>query len=247
MQMKSQLVSFLLALALLAPGAVCAQVTNTAMEEVATAGPFVATSKRMQRFYGQFKLAADDVMKPLTLVIHNGVGGSPGFNWLRALMGGDMDVSNVKGAEEPSADLLFDESYLERHTVTIDLTGKVFEGVNTLILEGTAPKGAVLSWVLQGPVTPEFAAINPTSASVGARLTLSGRGFSLDKAENHVSIGGRDAQMLYASRNSITVQVPPHLNEGQANVIVTTNNLTSAPYTISISKQADSAPVPDSQ
>lgn len=245
--MKSQLVTFMLALALFAPTPVFAQLSTTAIEEVATAGPFVANSKRMQRFFGQFKLDAADVMKPLTLVIHNGVGGTAGFNWIRALIGGDMNITNVRGAEEPSADLVFDESYIERHTINIDLSGKVFEGVNTLILEGTAPKGAVMSWVLQGPLTPEFASINPTSASAGGRLTLSGKGFSLDPSENHVSIGGRDAQILYASRNSLTVKVPEHLGAGETDIVVTTNNVRSAPYAISVVKVPEEAPVPDSQ
>ncbi|MBX3077472.1 IPT/TIG domain-containing protein [Candidatus Obscuribacterales bacterium] len=248
MTMKRRLIAFILAFASgFAPAPGFAQVSTTAIEEVATAGPFVANSKHMQRFFGQFKLDAADVMKPLTLIIHNGVGGTAGFNWIRVLIGGDMNVSNLKGAEEPTADLVFDESYIERHTVNVDLSGKVFQGINTLILEGTAPKGAVMSWVLQGPLTPEFAGINPTTARAGGRLTLSGKGFSLDPSENHVSIGGRDAQLLYASRNSLTVKVPDHIGNGEAEVVVTTNNVRSAPYAISIEKPIEAAPVPDSR
>ena len=245
MTVNTRVVAFVLAFALLAPADAFAQVSTTAIEEVATAGPFVANSKHMQRFFGQFKLDAADVMKPLTLVIHNGVGGTAGFNWIRALVGGDMNITNVRGAEEPSADLVFDESYIERHTINIDLSGKVFEGINTLILEGTGPKGAVMSWVLQGPLTPEFANINPTTASVGGRLTLSGKGFSLDPSENQVSIGGRDAQLLYASRNSLTIKVPEHIGPGKAEIVVTTNNVRSAPYVISIVKPVEDMSVPE--
>lgn len=238
--MKSLLASFLLASALLTAPYACvspadAQGSTTAIEEIASAGPFTATTRHRQRFYGQFKLNPNDVNKPLTLVIHNGIGNSPGFNWIRALIGSDMDISHLRGADEPSADLVYDENYIQRHTVSIDLTGKVFSGVNTVIIEGAAPKGAVMSWVLQGPVTPEFASINPTTAQIGGRLTLAGRGFSVDPSENHVSIGGRDAQLLSATRNSLTVRVPSTLIEGHVDVIVTTNNVCSAPYTISVS------------
>jgi uncharacterized protein (TIGR03437 family) len=75
---------------------------------------------------------------------------------------------------------------------------------------------------------------------------LSGKGFSLDPSENHVSIGGLDAKLLYASRNSITVKVPEHIGLGEAEIVVTTNNVKSAPYVISIGKPVESAPVPDS-
>jgi len=210
--------------------------STTAIVELAASAPFNATSRHRQRFYSQFKLSAADVNKPLTLVIHNGYDGRPGFNWIRALLGGDMDVSNVKGAEEPSADLLFDENYIERHTLNVDLTGKVFEGVNTVILEATAQKGAVMSWVLQGPMTPEFAPINPSTAQIGGRLTLAGRGFSVDPSENTVSMNGHNVSILYASRTSLTVKVPDHATEGSADVVVTTNNIRSAPYTISITR-----------
>lgn len=236
---RKSFLSLAAALALIAVAhcpAVCAQGATTTLEEVARAGPFVADTRHRQRFFSQFKLSASDLAKPLTLVINNGFDGKPGFNWIRALIGADMDTTDIKGATEPSADLLFDENYIQRHTVTIDLTGKVMEGVNTIIIEGTAPKGAVMSWVLQGPVTPEFAAINPTTAQAGGRLTLSGRGFSVDPSENHVSIAGSSAQIIFASRTSLTVKVPDHLTDGQADVVVTTNNVRSAPYTISIGR-----------
>lgn len=207
---------------------------GTATLEVAQGGPFTANSHRTQRFVSTFELNEHDVDRPFTLHIHNGFGGRPGFNWIRAFLGQDLELSGLGRAEEPSADLLFDESYIQRHTVTLDLTGKVFAGVNTLIIEGTAQKGAVLSWILEGPVPPELAAINPTSAQQGARLTLAGRGFSLDPGENKISIGGQTAELLNSTRTTVTIKVPAHINPGPANVVVTTNNIDSSPYSISI-------------
>lgn len=207
---------------------------TTAVEDIATGGPFFLSSRRRQRFAAQFTMGADDLNKPLTLILHNGIGGRPGLNWARVFIGPDMNLDVLKSAEEPSANLLFDENYLERHTVSIDLSDKVVEGVNTIILEGTGPKGGVISWVVEGPATPEFAAINPTTSQPGGRLTLSGRGFSLDASQNKVTINGSEAEIVSASRNSLTIKLPIHLSAGPAQVIVTTNNVSSAPYAISI-------------
>jgi len=192
----------------------------------------------MQRFASQFKVEHDDLNKPMTLVLHNGIGGRPGLNWVRVFIGPDLDLSRLKGAEEPSADLLFDESYLERHTVSIDLSDKVFEGTNTIILEGTGPKGGVISWVVEGPPTPALAPINPTSTQAGARLTLAGKGFSVDSGENKVTINGSNAEILSSTRNALTVKLPAHLGPGTVQIVVTTNNVKSAPYTISIVEAA---------
>ncbi|MBX9667518.1 MAG: IPT/TIG domain-containing protein [Candidatus Obscuribacterales bacterium] len=207
---------------------------GTATIEVAQGGPFVASGRRTQRFVSTFELSEREVVKPFTLHIHNGFGGSPGFNWIRAFLGADMDLSGVGRAEEPNADLLYDESYVQRHTISLDLTGKVFTGINTLIIEGTAQKGAVMSWILEGPLSPEFATINPTATQPGSRLTLAGRGFSLDPGENRISIGGHSAELLNSTRTTITVKVPEHIKPGPASVVVTTNNVQSAPYSISI-------------
>lgn len=227
--------SLVVACAILAPAPVVAQASGTtAVEEIATGGPFFLTGHHMQRFSSEFKVDADDLNKQMTLVLHNGFGGRPGLNWVRVLHGPDMNLNGMKRAEEPSADLLFDENYLQRNTVSIDLSDKVFEGVNTIILEGTGPKGGVVSWVIEGPPTPEFAQINPTSSQLGGRLTLSGKGFSVDSSENRVTINGHDAEILAATRNSLTVKMPPHVTPGQAQIVVTTNNVSSAPYTISI-------------
>ena len=207
---------------------------TTAVEDVATGGPFFLTGHSLQRFSAQFTVNADDLNKQMTLILNNGVGGKPGFNWVRVLHGPDMDLSSLSRAEEPSADLLYDQNYLQRHTVSIDLSDKVFEGVNTIILEGHGPKGGAVSWVIEAPPTPEFARINPTTAQAGGRLTLSGKGFSVDTSENKVTINGREADILMATRNSLTVKLPQHVSAGQAEIVVTTNNVSSAPYTVTI-------------
>jgi hypothetical protein len=207
---------------------------TTAVEDIAVAGPFTLTRHSTQRFSAQFTLNADDLNKQITLVLHNGIGGSPGLNWVRVFHGPDMDLRGMNRAEEPSADLVYDQNYLQRHTVSIDLSDKLVEGVNTIILEGTGPKGGMISWVIEGPPTPEFAPINPTASQAGGRLTLSGKGFSADAGENKVTVNGCVVEILSATRNSLTVKLPWHATAGQAQVVVTTNNVSSAPYTISI-------------
>lgn len=231
--MKRILSALLLSLILCSTGAAFA-LSTVASEQVATGGPYVGKSFRVNKFYGQFTLAALDVDKPYVLQIHNGYGGQSGFKWLRVFVGGDMDMKEIKHQEEPSADLVYDENYIERHTISIDLTGKVFEGVNTVIFEGEGPNKCVLSWSLEGQVSPQMAPLNPTAVQAGGRLTLSGKGFSLDPDENVVIISGHQAEVVSTSRTTLTVKVPEHVAPGTAKVIVLTNGVQSAPYSISV-------------
>lgn len=216
--------------ALLSPGAARA----FQVEDISSAGPFRASSRRIERFSMRFNLAASDVKRRMAVVIHNGFGDSPGFTWLRVFLCGDLNVASLDRNEEPIGDLLLDEDPVQRQTIRLELTDLVKEGTNTLVIEGKGQKGAVLSLNLEGSVLPRIAALNPDRTRGGARLILSGTGFSPDPDENIVTVNGVKARTLASTRTSLTIEVPNTLKEGEADLEVTTNGLKSAPYLIEI-------------
>lgn len=202
------------------------------MEAIADGGPYRAKRKRIERFAGKFKLEAQDVHKPMVLTLHNGFSEKPGFNWLRVFLCGDINIRNFDRYEEPHGDLIFDENYVQMHTISLDITDLVKEGVNTVYIEGKGPGGAVLSWTLNGAVSPEFSPINPSLTHQGARLTLTGRGFSHDLDENIVYAGDQKLKVLSASRGRLTVEIPFSLNPGKVSLKASVNGVPSEPFSI---------------
>ena len=208
-------------------------------DDIASGGPYVATRKRIQNFAGKFKLAEEDVKKPMMLVIHNGFGDQPGFEWLRIFLCGDIKT-NLDKYEEPEGDLIFDQNYVQQHTITLDITDLVQEGVNTILIEGKGRKGACLSWTLNSTISPELSPINPTETFAGAKLTLSGKGFSLDKNENQVTINDRELEVVSSSRGNLTVKIPETIKSGEGNLVVTTHGIKSKPYTLLVKVKPNS-------
>lgn len=198
------------------------------MQTVAEGGPYQASRKRVEHFTGKFQLSAADVKKPMTLTLHNGFSGQPGFNWLRVFLCGDIDTSSFGKYEEPQGDLIVDENYVQKHTLEIDITDLVEPGVNTIFIEAQGPKGAVLSWTLSGSVGPQLSALNPTETHQGARLTLVGKGFSHDEGENDVYIGDIKADVLESTRSRLTVKVPDNAEPGKATLKIVTRGVPSA-------------------
>lgn len=200
---------------------------------IATGGPFVAKRKRVQSFAAKFRLSAEEAKKPMMLIVHNGFGDKPGFEWLRIFLCGDINT-NLDKYEEPQGDLVFDDNYVQKHTISIDITDLVEEGTNTIYIEGKGKKGSVLSWTLNSTVSPTLAPLNPSETFLGAKLTLSGRGFSQDKDENVVSLQGRKLKILSASRGKLTVAVPTNLKPGPSKLTISTNGIESKSIPVNI-------------
>lgn len=210
---------------------------ETPTVELASGGPFKARSHNVERFSATFKLTADDTKRPLSIILYNGFGPTPGFNWLRVFLGGDINVSNLGHFDEPTGDLLFDENYLQRHVITLDVTDVAQPGINTLFIEGSGPKGATINWALQGAMDPIVMPLNPTVVIPGSRLLLHGKGFSTDPDENQVTIDGQSCQVLSATRSSLVVRVPQNLSGDKVRVVITTNGLEGDPFTLSVQQQ----------
>ncbi|MEZ4490231.1 MAG: IPT/TIG domain-containing protein [Cyanobacteriota/Melainabacteria group bacterium] len=164
----------------------------------------------------------------MTLTFHNGFSDKPGFNWLRIFLCGDIDTSSFGKYEEPQGDLIVDENYVQQHTLSVDITDLVDPGVNTIYIEAQGPKGAVLSWTLNGVVSPQLSALNPTETHQGARLTLVGQGFSHDEGENDVYVGDLKADVIESTRSRLTIKVPVNAEPGKSTLKIVTRGVPSA-------------------
>lgn len=210
---------------------------ETPTVELASGGPFMAKSRSFtERFTAKINLTADDTKRPLQLILYNGYGATPGFNWLRVFLGGDINTSNLGHFDEPKGDLLFDDNYVQRHVISLDVTDIAQPGINTLFIEGNGPKGAVINWVLQGAMDPVVATLNPTVVIPGSRLLLHGKGFSTDPSENQVKIDGQSAEVLSATRSALVVRVPDQLDGDKVQVVISTNGLEGDPITLSVQR-----------
>lgn len=82
-----------------------------------------------------------------------------------------------------------------------------------------------LQFTVEGPT---ITSINPTAGPVGSEVVISGTNFSSTSSENTVSFGNEQANIISATPNAITVEVPTSLALGTADVIVTVNGLIAA-------------------
>ena len=206
------------------------------MEELASGGPFQANRRSVQRFSGQFEVTPKDLSRPMVISLHNGIGGTAGFSWLRVfLCGEDVNVASLGRNEEPRGDLLLDDTDIQKHVINLDITDQVASGVNTIVIEGHGPKGALLSWSLLGRSEPRISRLNPSRVKGGSRLTLHGSGFSSHPSLNSVTFGEHEAEVLDASRSSLTIRVPKHIPGGDHPVRVASEGVwSSEPFRMSV-------------
>ena len=82
-----------------------------------------------------------------------------------------------------------------------------------------------------GPVT--ITLVSPNQGTIGTPVSIFGKGFSADVAQNTVSFGGAIAQVTSASSNSIATAVPPGALTGPITVTTPLGTATSPePFTV---------------
>lgn len=219
---------------------------DSGMKSIAQAGPFVAKRKRIQAFADKFSLTANQAKKPMMLVLHNGFSDSPGFEWLRVFLCGDISTKLDK-YEEPTGDLIYDENYVQKNTISLDITDLVKPGVNTIYIEGKGKKGSIISWTINTSISPSLAPVNPTKTHQGAKMTFVGKGFSHDPKENTVMLDGRNLEVTQATRTRLTVRIPEDAPTGKGLITIKTKGIESeatpievlpTPFVVSFSRNA---------
>jgi len=84
-------------------------------------------------------------------------------------------------------------------------------------------------------VVPHITAISPTSASVGAYITIGGTGFGSSKSTSSVQFGTKLAYSSSTSWTNVKVKAKvPTLSKGKTTITVTTRGGTSNSYTFTV-------------
>lgn len=174
--------------------------------------PFVSKSNQTQRFVDFVNLKNGQGDMPLTMTFANGSEDGPAFRWLR------ISISGWPVATEKQ----FDRS----GSLSIDVSDKLADGQNQIIIEGAGVPGAVLTFEITAPQV-ELTSVNPTEANVGSTLTLNGSNFSVKPSEDIVMIGNTAAKVTVAKSNQLQVQIPASIASGNYNVTVQRGGITT--------------------
>jgi len=108
--------------------------------------------------------------------------------------------------------------------------------VNVTVSSSRGASNALPFQVTTGtPATPvQLTSLSPSSGPTGTTITIQGSGFSSNKDQDFVLIGGRQATVGTATATTLTVTVPAGLPNGAAAVVVTVNGFPSNPLTFTV-------------
>jgi hypothetical protein len=116
------------------------------------------------------------------------------------------------------------------YTVTPSLQGYTFSPASwNITITSASQSGANFAAQTSGPVLTSFA---PSSAAVGAAVTISGSNFGT--TQGTVTFNGTAASISAWGNASITAAVPNGLSPGQVQVVVTANGNASAPMLFTV-------------
>ena len=156
---------------------------------------------------------------PLMLEIKNGPEGKRPFNWFRINIAGYLMASekDMNGGR----------------TAALDVSGKMQPGGGQIIIDAAGEPGATLSFSLS--TVPVFLnSVEPNAVPAGQTVVLKGQNFSSDENQDTVSINGKAAEILSASKRSITAVIPKGI-VGRAEVKVIVDSVESRPLQMSVS------------
>jgi YD repeat-containing protein len=114
---------------------------------------------------------------------------------------------------------------------TTSLVVNVPPGGTTGAISITSPNGSANSaspFVVAADVAPTISAFNPTTATSGTAITISGTNFHPSPAQNLVTFNASPANITAASSTSITALVPPTSTSGKISVTTPYGTVSSA-------------------
>lgn len=237
LRVKEALLLFGIALAVLFKPATLPGACQVGLPRVviASGGPYEAKDTSIQKFRDRIDLPGHYATQPLSMLFTNGSYSHLGFNWVRVfLLPNESDVNFQAGSETQGRLLVDERSFVNSSQFYLDLTGQLNAGENRLYIEGAAPAGSVFSWELRSAGPPELSPLNPHSTVSGARLSLSGFGFSLRPQEDAVKLGPAEIPVLAASNRSLQVQVPPGFMPGTYDLSVAVAGYPSRPIKMTV-------------
>jgi len=203
---------------------------SLAQQMVQEGGPFVCQgSGKLEKFSAVVNVTAQQEAQPLWITFYNGYGGRPGFSWIRVFLAAPGQSQGEVG------EILADENaFVQKHAITVDVSGLMSKNGKQLFVEGEGSKGAIFSWALT-TVKNKLTVLDCTKIQDGKEVLIHGTGFSVNAQENIVSFDGKPAQVLQANARILVVKPPQGLSStGKVSLTVSAMGETSEPIRVGV-------------
>lgn len=189
---------------------------NAGSHTLQTSRPLIARSGAWQTYNDHIKLKAGQQNRPLRLIFENGAEGREKLTDLSILLN-----------RQPLAAL----KDFNGNTLTLDPSASLRPGDNLLTVKVFGPSGARLKWQLQTE-SVTITSVKPELLTPLSEITIKGNNFAEAAAQNHVSIGGKPATVVKASRTELLVKPPQHLVSGAQELLVISDSIKSNTATV---------------
>jgi hypothetical protein len=181
--------------------------------------PLVTRAGAWQSWHDSLSLKPGQEKLPLMLTFVNGADGRPKFTDLR-----------VELSRKPFTSL---QEFAGADSKSFDLTGKITQGSNPLVVQGFGPSGARLIWKLI-TIKPVITAINPNPIRPVDKVRIQGKNFPEQKTDMQVLFDKTAVKVLSTKANEVELEVPHHLHGGKHDVRVVVNSIKSKPFKVRV-------------
>jgi hypothetical protein len=197
---------------------IAAQLPSFAEVKVLAKGDYTSASTAQQQFIGSINLNEVDNTMPFTLTFENGR-----FQWVRVFLT-DSSAARRPVSAAPTGYMIVSESgFRNKQTVAVDMTGRIKRGNTTLLIRGAGMPGSTFKWSLTTVTGMRITMIEPKVVQGGGTVTISGAGFSSTVAQNSVLFNNKPGKIIDATEDTIRVQVPDSVTQGNISVQVIAN------------------------
>lgn len=181
--------------------------------------PLVTRTGAWHTWGDHLHLRAGQEKLPLTFEVINGADGRPEASDLKVILNREVlaDFSN----------------FGEAASFSVDLTGKLHTGNNSLQVRGFGASGAWLKWrlLIKRPVVES---VTPNPIGSAKLVTIRGVYFCDHKERIKVAIGDHSAKIIRSTTGEIVCEPPAHLVSGDQKLTVSVQDVASAPVAISV-------------
>lgn len=192
---------------------------NTDMALLQESKPLVTRAGAWHSWGDNLHLKTGQDRLPLVFEVENGAEGRPKASDLQITLNRSTlaDFSHFKG----------------NANFTIDMSGKLHTGNNSLQVRGFGPSGAWLKWRLFIK-RPIITSVTPQTLSAVDRLTIRGQNFCEHKDRIKVTIGGKPVRLISSNANEIVCKPPERVDPGNQKLTVSVHSVESTPFDVSV-------------
>lgn len=181
--------------------------------------PLVTRAGAWQTWGDHLHLRRGQERLPLRLTFINGADGRPKATDLKVFLGRDS--------------LATFKDYKNDDSFSVDLSGKLHSGNNSLKVQGFGPSGARMRWkfLIQ---RPSVISVSPDPVGASDTMTINGKNFSDQTEYIKVHVGNKYAKPISSTPDKIKVKLPNHSPPGPQPVTVSVNYVHSEPRSVSV-------------